>query len=240
MVPFFCLSGFLAETKWYRTDISIALYSGLTRTFFNDQESILPYPDLASLLTSRDLTETNPILLLNMIDELAQAWKRMSVFCSVINLAADSGQLITTQIFLQSMASIVYPLLGMQFQAGSSNEAIRLVLLAFSSSVFLPWRQLSLPYPHLRSQLETCLVQLEPQKVPPALYIWLLMVSAVSVLDSSYEYWLQPLLLVNIQRCDIHSWSAMRNLLKSFLWIGLVHDRPGRSIFDSVIAYADV
>jgi hypothetical protein len=240
MVPFFCLSGFVAETKWYRTDISIALYSGLTPTFFKDQESILPYPDLASLLTSRDLTEINPIPLLNMIDELAQAWKRMSEFCSVINLAADSGQLITTQIFLQSMASIVYPLLGMQFEASSSEEAILLALLAFSSSVFLPWRQLGLPYPHLGSQLETCLVQLEPRRVPPALYIWFLMVSSVSVLDSGDGCWLQPLLLASIKRCDIHSWSAMRNLLKSFLWISLVHDRPGRIIFDSAITYADV
>jgi hypothetical protein len=230
----------VAETNWHRSDISITLASGPTPTFSNSQEPNLPYPDLALLVAGRDLTETDPIPLINMNNELAQVWKRMSEFCSVINLAADSGQLITTQVFLQSMASIVYPLLSMQFQTSSSNEAIRLCLLAFSSSVFLPWRQLGLPYPHLRSQLKTCLLQLDPWKAPPALHTWLLMISAVSVLDSTDECWLQPLLLVNIKRSDNHSWSAMRNLLKSFLWIGLVHDRPGRSIFDSTVRYEEV
>jgi hypothetical protein len=145
----------------------------------------------------------------------------MSEFCSVLNLAADSGQLITTQIFLQSMASIVYPLLGMQFQTSSVHEAIRLTLLAFSSSLFLPWKQLGLSYPYVRSQLKACLLLLDPQKASSAQFIWLLMVSAVSVFDFSDYPWLQPLLFVNINRCDIHCWSAMRNLLKSFLWIGL-------------------
>lgn len=46
--------------------------------------------------------------------------------------------------------------------------------------------------------------------------------------------------MVPINRCDIHSWSAMRNLLKSFLWIGIVHDRPGRSISDSAIRHEEV
>lgn len=164
----------------------------------------------------------------------------MSEFCSVINLAADSGELITTQIFLQSMTSIVYPLLGMQFQAGSIDEAIRLTLLAFLSSVFLPWRQLGLSYPHLSSQLKACLLQLDPQEASPAQFIWLLIVAAVSVLDFRDGPWLQPLLFVSINRCDIQSWSAMRKLLRSFLWINLVHDRPGRSIFDSTIRYEEV
>lgn len=175
-----------------------------------------------------------------MNNELVQFWKRMSEFCSVINLAADSGELITTQIFLQSMTSIVYPLLGMQFQAGSIDEAIRLTLLAFLSSVFLPWRQLGLSYPHLSSQLKACLLQLDPQEASPAQFIWLLIVAAVSVLDFRDGPWLQPLLFVSINRCDIQSWSAMRNLLRSFLWINLVHDRPGRSIFDSTIRYEEV
>lgn len=174
-----------------------------------------------------------------MNDELSKVWRRMCEFCSVINLAADSGQLITTQVFLQSMTSIVYPLLRMQFEPHSNDEAIRLTLLALSSSVFLPWRQLGLSYPYLRSQLQACLLQLSPQEASPAQTIWLMMVSAVSIFDFRDAPWLQPLLLVNIKKCDIHSWSAMRNLLKSFLWIGLVLDVPGRSIFESTIRHEE-
>lgn len=172
--------------------------------------------------------------------ELSQIWKRMSEFCSVINFAVESDQLITTQIFLQSTASIVYPLMGMQFRTSSVDEAIRLALLAFSSSLFLPWKQLGLSYPHLRSQLKACLLRLDPQKASTAQFIWMLMVSAVSVFDFRDYPWLQPLLFVNINRCDIHCWSAMRNLLQSFLWVGLVHDSPGRSIFESTFRCEDI
>ncbi|KAF3401055.1 hypothetical protein DPV78_005325 [Talaromyces pinophilus] len=223
-----------------KSDISISLHSGLTPTFFNDKAVILPYPDLASFLSSQGVAETNSIALFDINAELFQVWKRMSEFCSVINIAADSGQLITTQIFLQSMASIVYPLLGMQFQTSSVHEAIRLTLLAFSSGLFLPWKQLGLSYPYLRSQLKACLLQLDPQKASSAQFIWLLMVSAVSVFDFRDYPWLQSLLFVNINRCDIHCWSAMRNLLKSFLWIGLVHDNPGRSIFESTFRCEEI
>lgn len=89
---------------------------------------------------------------------------------------------------LQSMASIVYLLLSIQFQPSSIGEAIRLALLAFSSSIFLPSRQLGLSYP------KACLLQLDPQKASPAQFIWPLMVSAVSVFDFRDDSWLQPLL----------------------------------------------
>lgn len=177
----------------------------------------------------------NPMPFFSMNTELSQVWRRMSEFCSVINLAADSGQLITTQIFLQSMASVVYPLLHIKFESHSNDEAIRLTLLALSSSVFLPWRQLGLSYPYLKSQLKACLLQLDTSTHSPAQITWILMTSAVSVFDYRDSPWLQSLLFVNITSCNIHSWSAMRNSLKSFLWIDLIHDGPGRSIFESTI-----
>ena len=143
------------------SDTSISLHSGLPLSFFNDQEWILPCPDLTSLLASRDPTATDLVTLFTMKDELFQVCRRMSEFCSVINLAADSSQLITTQNFFKSMFSIVYPLFRMQFEPQSSDEAIRLALLALSSSVFLPWRQLGLSYHYLRSQLKACHLQID-------------------------------------------------------------------------------
>jgi len=163
----------------------------------------------------------------------------MSEFCLVINFAVDSGQRISTESFLDTMASVVYPLLDMCFEGSSSDEAIRLGLLALSCSVFLQWKQLGMSYPHFTSVFRGCLTRLTYSHISSQLLLWLLMVGAVSVCEATDDGWLKPLLLVNIGLCEIDSWSKMQDLLKSFIWIGLVHDKPGKGIFDSTIIYLD-
>jgi len=157
----------------------------------------------------------------------------------VINFAVDSEQRISTETFLDTMASVIYRLLAMRFEAGSSDEAIRLGLLAFSSSVFLQWKRLGMPYSHLTSRFRSCLASLTRSQISSQLLLWLLMVGAISVFDAADDGWLKPLVLANIGLCEIDSWSKMHDLLKSFMWIGLVHDKPGRQVFDSIITYMD-
>ncbi len=69
--------------------------------------------------------------------------------------------------------------------------------------------------------------------------LWLLMVGAVSVFDEIDKVWLRPLLLDNARLCEIYSWSEMKDLLTPFLWIGLVHDKAGKELFDSMISSLD-
>lgn len=212
--------------------------------FFNNpssRELFQPYPDLTLLLNlTRHVAKYpsyNSATFFTGIDhELARAWKVMSDFCSVINFAADSGQRISTETLLDTMASVLYRLLDMCFEAGSSDEAIRLGLLTFSCSVFLQWRYLGMSYPYFTFMVRDCLARLQSSQISSQLLLWLLMVGAVSVFDASDDEWLTPLLLVNIGLCEIDSWSKMQDLMKSFMWIGLVYDKPGKGVFDSTVA----
>lgn len=221
----------------------MALHSGSRPVFFNNpssREPFQPYPDLTSLLKLTKpvgkYSPYNSVVFFDDIDEeLARAWRVMSDFCSVINFAADSGQRISTETFLDTMASVVYRLLDMRFEAGSSDEAIRLGLLTFSCSVFLQWRYLGMRYPHFTSMVRDCLARLKSSQISSQLLLWLLMVGAVSVFDASDDEWLKPLLFVNIGLCEIDSWKKMQDLMKSFLWIGLVYDKPGKGVFDSTV-----
>ena len=174
-----------------------------------------------------------------MTDELAGIWKIMSEFCSVINFVADSGQCISVKTLLETIASVMYRLLGMNFDAGSSSEAIRLALLAFSCSVFLQWQLLGMSYPPLISAFRNCLATINSQQMSPPLVLWLFMIGAVLVFDATDDWWLKPALLVKMGLCEIRSWSEMQHLLKSTMWIGLIHDKPGRHAFDSIITYRD-
>jgi hypothetical protein len=232
----------------------MTLYSGSKPMFFNNpltSEPLLPYPDLTLLLelrkpgpaeTGSQYTDSAMFFDDDEIDdELVRAWRVMSDFCSVINFAVDSGQRITVETFLDTMASVVYRLLDMRFEASSSDEAIRLGLLCFSCSVFLHWRQLGMSYPYLTSAFRGCLARLTTtfSHISAQLVLWLLMAGAVSVFDASDDGWLKPLLLVNIRLCEIDSWIKMQDLLMSFMWIGLVHDKPGKGLFNLTVSYVD-
>jgi len=135
------------------------------------------------------------------------------------------------------MASVMYRLLDMRFEARSSDEAIRLGLLCFSCSVFLHWTQLGMSYPHLTSAFREGLARLTStnSRISPQLVLWLLMAGAISVFDASDHEWPKPLLLANIGLCKIDSWSQMQDLLRSFIWIGLVHDKLGKRVFDLTV-----
>jgi hypothetical protein len=168
--------------------------------------------------------------------ELAQAWTIMSDFCSVINFAVDSELRISTETFLDTMTSVVYRLLYMHFGTGSKDEAIRLGLIAFLCSVFLQWKHLGMSYPHFTSTFRSCLVGIVSERVSSEFMVWLLMVGSVSVFDKSDDLWLKPLFRVNISLCEIDDWSEMQELVKRFMWIGLVYDKPGKMVFESTIA----
>lgn len=225
-----------------RCDIGMALHSGARPVFFNNPscwEPFHPYPDLKVFLERNSVAtdpQNNPSPLFDGLnDELAQAWEIMSEFGSVIDYAVESGQRISTETFLDTMASIIYRLLDMHFPSDSNDEVVRLGLLAFSCSVFLPWRSLGVSYPHLTSAFRDSVSGPVSSHVSPRLMLWLLMVGAVSVFDETDDEWLRPLLLDNAGLCEIDSWSEMKDLLQSFLWIGLVHDKVGEAIFGSAI-----
>ena len=94
--------------------------------------------------SSQAEVKNNPELLPHDINQdLVATWVAMAEFSHMINRTTKSQHRITTETFLHIMASVMYRLLDMtKFKLGLIEEAIRLGLLAFSSSVFLQWKQL--------------------------------------------------------------------------------------------------
>ncbi|KAF2678493.1 hypothetical protein K458DRAFT_435927 [Lentithecium fluviatile CBS 122367] len=227
-----------------RCDIGMALHTGSRPVFFREassQECLLQYPDLSPLLKLQPSTATASQLglvdFLGDIDnEIFQAWKVMADFCSIVNFAQNSKQFIPFRTLADTMASTMYRLIGLNFAVGSNNEAIRLGLLAFSTSVFLQWRFFGLTYAHSTSEFRSCLTSPTSSQLPPQLMLWLLMVGAVSVYDGVGEEGLKQSLLVTMDLCEIDSWNKMEHLLNSFMWIGCVQDKTARSVFNAIVS----
>ncbi|KAI1428122.1 hypothetical protein F5Y12DRAFT_733695 [Xylaria sp. FL1777] len=236
-----------AETL--RCDLGIAIYTGSKPVLLRGAahwDIYRVYPNLGMFLGKRDSrhpsTEKSSLIIskatqnVKINGQLMSAWGVMSDFCSVINLAANSNQRIDVETFLRSMSSIMYNLLDMHFERSSHDETIRLSLLSFSCSVFLPWRHLGMPYPHLNSTLKSHFTDLKANilSLPPELAIWLLMSAAVTVSDGFNGAWLHELLREAASLYGINCWDQMRDMLKSLMWIGLVHDKLGKRVFASI------
>ncbi|KFY32795.1 hypothetical protein V495_08731 [Pseudogymnoascus sp. VKM F-4514 (FW-929)] len=231
----------------FRCDIGIALESGSRCSFFSSPSSNEPYPAFPNLKSLLELqgpaTAHSPyelrLIVDDMADELSRIWEVMSEFCSLINFAADSEQRISEVTLLEAVSSVMYRLMGMKFDVGTSNEAIRLGLLAFSCSVFLQWQRLGLSFPPLISAFRDCLATIDSLQMAPRLVLWLFTIGATVLFDTGDEWWLKPALLVKMGKCEIRSWGEMRHLLKSNLWIDLIHDSPGKLMFNSTVIYLD-
>ncbi|KAI0967006.1 hypothetical protein F4678DRAFT_475465 [Xylaria arbuscula] len=230
-----------------RCDLGVAIHSGSNPILFRgaaSPHSYRMYPKLHVFLDKGDSNYSSKISLfstsstaipgLEIDQQLSAAWKTMSDFCAVINLASKTDQRIDMETFLHSMASIMYNLLDMSFESSSQNETVRLGLLSFSCGVFLPWSHLGMSYRHLNSLLQTHFEghAERTMDLPAELAVWLLMACAITIVDECDIDWAYDLLRTAASSYGITCWSQMRDMLMSVMWIGIVHERLGQRVFD--------
>jgi hypothetical protein len=169
-------------------------------------------------------------------DDLAQVWDFMKRFCLMINLTIKARGRITWELYLNSMASLMYRLLYMSSERGSLNEAIRLGLLALSSHVFLQGQLFRVSYDHMNAAYKECLCHLEGStRVPPHILSWLLLVGAISAFEPPDEAWLSPFLRANIESSGVTSWGKMRLVMESLIWLPVVQEQHGKDFFDRAL-----
>ncbi|KAI1270048.1 hypothetical protein F5Y18DRAFT_366926 [Xylariaceae sp. FL1019] len=224
-----------------RCDLGIAVYTGVQPTMFRSTAPP-PFPDLTTYFSDASLMP-NPAESLNIThrtdlgQELTSVMITLSDTCALVNNARASGQKLPLEIFLQSMASIMYNLIDMGSEVEHGHEVVRLGLLSFSCSAFLYWHNMGITYPHLAASVKNAMRRLSPDSsiFSPQLSLWLAMSAACSVLDGSDAHWLHPLIRQAAEESDIQSWCTLRELLMSSMWIGPLHDEAGQRIFEAAM-----
>lgn len=219
----------------HRIDLSIALLNGSDPLFFRQpSEPMAKYPE--KLLPSswgRLHFQDNIELIGHLNDDLATAWRVMRRFCLLVNLGTQTQGLIDPEIIRETMAAVIYRLLYMRFTTSSLDEAVRLGLLTFSHHVFLQWHDIKTPYYDLATAYRNCLLDLRlPEMVSPQLMVWLLMTGANSLFDILDEVWLEESLRGHANMSNVKTWNAMKELLKSFMWMPLLDEYRSKQIYD--------
>lgn len=199
-------------------------------------EPVIEYHEkLLSASDDKTYPRDHAELIENMDNDLAIAWRIMRRFCLLVNFGAQTQRLMPPGIINQTMTAVMYRLLDMSFATSSINEAIRHSLLAFSHHIFLQWQDIKLPYQHFRTMYQKCILSLElGHGVSAQLMLWLLMTGAVSVFNISGDLWLREYLQKYSGSCQVKTWKETQDILKSFMWIELLDDQPGKQIFDSI------
>ncbi|KAK3989064.1 hypothetical protein QBC44DRAFT_267806 [Cladorrhinum sp. PSN332] len=228
-----------------RTDIGIALFHGSRTRFFSGddgEEGLVELPDLSPLVPGGIVNRVpKGIESSNVNKELVGTWKTLRDFSAVANYASGTRKLISMKTYGDFMISTMYSLLKMDFSGakGSLDEVVRLGLLAYSASVFLQWKKMthsrSGPYPYLAGLLRKALKGMG-KEVEPELGLWLIMVGAVAVLDvaGEDEQWVGDALRAQMELCGVREWGELRRILERVMWIGLVHDVPGKQVVQGV------
>ena len=219
----------------------MAMDQGSMPVLFDRHNIPRPLLHANTLITVSDETKTGGASVCNrLIPELVAIWVAMTEFCTAINAAAQRGGLkITEETFLHQMGSIVYRLLHLRYAVGTLDEAFRIALLSFSSPIFLHWNRLELPDNRFNDNFRQCLVTLNIDDAVGARedIIWLLMVAGLSMSHEPENLaWLRPLLRANLISHDISTWGSLKDVLSSYMWVGISYDRVGKELFECAMS----
>ncbi|KAI0100919.1 hypothetical protein GGR51DRAFT_531400 [Nemania sp. FL0031] len=224
-----------------RTDIGLSIHGGTAPLFLQGslRDAEWPHP-LERFSHFINYEYPDPLYppdgFLETLDyDLTLAWGILRSFSSRINRAALTRSQIPRDMLIDTIASVMYCLLRMEFTRGSLNDVTRLGLLAFSSNVFLQWQQ-SFPMGPtcLPTAFRESLSQFTGAENFPHFMVWVLLIGELTVLSTEDKIWLHPWLRANMEACGIRSWDDVRLILHTSPWIDIVHDNLGNGIFAKV------
>jgi hypothetical protein len=157
----------------------------------------------------------------------------MQNFASIINQLAHSREKLRAEHFKDIMQSLQYRLLLLRYSADDEPilEALRIGMLAFQMSVFFQIAGTKVRYAALARQLRVAAAALPDTTMALAdLRLWVFFIGCISILDDS-----EPWILEATRGLTLgDTWLEVRQRLKGVMWIDMVHDRPGKAIFERI------
>lgn len=204
--------------------------------FFPYPSGIIPqYPKtlLGDSNSKSSFNNANSDIIQTLNEDLAVAWQVMKRFCLLVNLGTQTQRLVEPELIHQTMASVTYRLLHLEFSTNSMDETYRIGLLTFSYHVFLQWQEMKFAHSRYavryKNQIRSVM---SADNVSPDFIVWLLMTGISAFFEVEDEAWLRESLRKYAGKCKIQSWQDMEHSMKSSMWIALLDEKHGKEIFE--------
>lgn len=126
----------------------------------------------------------------------------------------------------ETMVATLYRLVNLDLGTDTVNEAIRLGLLAFASSIFAQWRGFRPRYPYIARSLLLALNALSSveHEVPREVMLWLYVVGSISGFNEEERREVRPALLRVLGELQLQSWEETKAVLRKAVWIDAMQD----------------
>lgn len=168
--------------------------------------------------------------LLNIIRDL-------HTFACISNLAYETTSKLSPETYNEIFISSLYRLTHLSFDADPIQESIRTGLMAFSSAIYLQPTFMEHAYDNLFNTYSNALFSLHQSPdidLPVSIKLWLtILFHLVAHKEPCSGDWQIVWFDETITQAGLNSWSQVREILRSFMWVGFIHDRPGREFFEA-------
>ncbi|PVH81931.1 hypothetical protein DL98DRAFT_570798 [Cadophora sp. DSE1049] len=216
------------QTKCCRLDLSYAMCTSSKPLFFSAKNiswtSYLPRTLPVPLSTAIHSILRGSGTVLDA--RLLAIYSDLHEFSRAANLAAQTGRKLETDLLQDVMISVQYRLLHLKYDVTDAQELLRVVMLAYSITILpLLFSQFggysSLSFLSFQECFPTH-VRTKASEDRSRAWLWLLVVVGLSNLDCDVVD-LDSHLSCTVQDLGLESWKNVLVVLKSFLWIDVLH-----------------
>lgn len=166
---------------------------------------------------------------------LQNAFKDLRDFSALANKLSPTAQKLKPEAFQEIMLSIQYRLLQLDFSSDLNplQEALRVGLLAYESTIFLQIQGMKLKSDSFNVQMQEAIQEVAVQGEATAnVKLWLLLVGSMMVFSGSEEWLVQSIRSLTGRQ----TWEEVRERVKEVMWIDVIHDVPGRQAYEAAQA----
>ncbi|CAH0036788.1 unnamed protein product [Clonostachys rhizophaga] len=232
------------QGKCYRADLQLSMILGSRPCFYADEMTWEPFfKSIKTKTIHCAKLETYLSQSVGFPDpRLSAIWTDVQELCAIVDLSILTQRKIRPELYQEVLVSIQYRLLHLSYSKCPTDvggdqkwkdmhEAIRLGILGLTTTLFLYREKVDTSYLTIVSRLDASLLQLEEPADDRAweLRVWLLFMMSVTLGGGGDRF--DGLLVRGLEALRIKSWAATRQLLKSLLWIDLLHDEVGRMVY---------
>lgn len=224
-----------------RADISLALQKG-HRPLLCEEDQLVWDRFMVQEPHCHHDAQIGPVhdLVGGLDPRLRNLWKDLHSFSCLSNLAFQTSHKMAPEIYNEAMISILYRLLIFTHQQDRHEYsiacAVRTSLLVYASTIFMQRDIAHQPNMRIVNDLYDALRSLHPASstgfsAPPIIILWMILVwhAALRHTDAPDE-WLRKWLDDVVSELGIQSWAEARDILRSIMWVGFVHDSVGHRL----------
>jgi hypothetical protein len=145
-----------------------------------------------------------------------------------------SARKVDLYLFQELLVSICYRLLAIPHSHSPPRieDAYHVGLTIFMMSLFLQiGSQRVMNYNNVTKRLKNIL-EGDILESEDGLKFWLLMLGGVWVTDDDNVEWLIPMMFTQRRKMQLCNWSEAKEVLERWMWIGVLHDGPGRMVWE--------